>query len=84
MSSATWAPMMVSPVRNAIPAKPPTSITAAMATNRCGATATSTRASPAATIAAPNSRLCGIRRAIRGAAPIPMASPTNTEANSSP
>ena len=84
MSSATCAPMIVNPVRKAIPANPPTSITAARATNRCGATATRTRASPAATIAAPNNRLCGIRRAIRGAAPMPMASPTNTDANSSP
>ena len=67
-----------------MPAKPPTSMTAASATNRCGAIATRTSASPAATIAAPNSRLCGSRLAIRGARPIPIASPTNTEANSRP
>ena len=58
-SSATCAPMIVRPVRNAIPANPPTSPTPAIATVRCGASATSTSAQPAATMAVPNSRLCG-------------------------
>ena len=84
ISSATCVPMIVSPVRNAMPANAPTSITAAMARNRCGASATSTSAKPAATMPAPNSRLCGMRRAIRGAAPIPRASPMKTEANRTP
>ena len=83
-SSATWAPMIVRPVRNAIPAKPPTSPTAPIATVRCGASATSTSAQPAATMAVPNSRLCGSRRASRGAAPMPSARPTNTAMNSIP
>ncbi len=84
ISSATWVPMIVSPVRNAMPANAPTSITAAMARNRCGASATSTSARPAATMPAPKRRLCGMRRAIRGAAPIPMAKPMKTDANSTP
>ena len=35
-------------------------------------------------MAVPNSRLCGSRRASRGAAPMPSASPTNTAMNSIP
>ncbi len=83
-SSATCAPMIVRPVRNAIPANPPTRPTAAIATDRCGASATSTSAQPAATMAVPNSRLCGSRRDSRGAAPMPSASPTNTAMKSIP
>ena len=45
--------MIVRPVRKAIPAKPPTSPTAPIATVRCGASATSTSAHPAATMAVP-------------------------------
>ncbi len=82
MASSTWEPMMVSPVRNATPALAPTRATATSATHRCGASATTTRARPAATMAVPNSRLWVSRRASRGAVAMPTARPTNTATNS--
>jgi hypothetical protein len=84
MASSTCRPMIVRPVRNATPASAPTSAVVAMATNRWTASAVGTMVSPAATMATPNSRLCGIRLASCGANAMPIPSPTNTETNSMP
>ena len=84
MESSIWVPMIVMPVRNAVPALAPTSATASSEATRCGDSATSVSASPATTMEMPKSRLRGIRWASLGAAAIPVPRPRNTATNSRP
>jgi hypothetical protein len=84
MASSICVPMIVTPVRNATPAHAPTTITVISETARCGDSATRLSTIPASTIAMPNSRLCGSRRARLGDPAMPIASPTNSATNSRP